>query len=325
MMLHFPKIRGLVFACLGVVYLSGLHAMAQVTNSSSIAVAPLPETPPDFPLVRSPVAVFRELLNMEPAERTKALADRSEESRKRILAKIREYKSLKEDERELRLKVTELGYYVRWLMRTSGTNRAAQIALISEGYRELVQVRLAKWDQLAPAAQQKLLQNEAAIRALTEVTNGVSTNAMRIRSVMLQNTISNWNRLPAKDQKELSENFDNFFQLKPSERQKAVRILSKEEQAQIGVTLQKFGKLSPDQRAQCIQSFEKLAAMSAAERKQFFKNTERWELMTPKERENWRNLVETAPLLPPMTSLPPVPHSVSMPRKQPLATNGNGN
>jgi hypothetical protein len=315
MMLSFRKFRGLV--C--VLCLSGLHAMAQATNQPGSKAGP-PELPPEPASVKSPVAVFRELLNMDAAERTKALADRTEETRKRILAKIREYKSLKPDECELRLKVTELGYYLRPLMRTPATNRAAQIALIPAGYRELVQVRLVKWDQLTAAAQQKLLQNEAAIRAITEVSNGVSTNA--IRSAMLRNTISNWNRLPPTDRQELTNNFDYFFQLKRTEIQRAVRILSKEEQAQIEATLQKFGKLSADQRAQCIQSFEKLAAMSATDRRQFFKNTERWEMMTPKEREDWRNLVETAPLLPPMNSPPPLPQAAS-PHKEPYATNGN--
>ena len=262
---------------------------------------------------------------MEPGERTKALADRPEESRKRILAKIREYQSLRPDERELRLKVTELGYYLRPLMRTPATNRAAQVALIPAGYRELVQVRLVKWDKLTPTAQQKLLQNEVAIRALTEVTNVVSTNMSSIRSVPLQNTISNWNRLSPKEQKELSENYDYFFQLKPVERQKAVKILSKVEQAQIALTLRKYKNLSADQRAQCIQSFEKLATMSPKERQQFFKNAERWEIMTPKERDDWRNLVETAPMLPPTTSLPPVPQTVPTSHNQPLATNANGN
>jgi hypothetical protein len=221
------------------------------------------------------------------------------------------------------LKVTELGYYLRPLLRTAATNRAAQIALVPQGFRELVQVRLVKWDQLAPAAQQKLLQNEATIRAITEVTNRVSTNAIPIRNFMLQNTISNWNRLSDKDQKELSENFDYFFQLKPTERQKAIRILSGGEQAQIVVTLQKFGKLTPDQRAQCIQSFEKLAAMSPAERQQFFKNTQRWEMMTPKEREDWRMLVETAPMLPPAISFPPLPETAPTSHKKRFATGGN--
>jgi hypothetical protein len=296
--------------------LSGLQAMSQGITYPGSNTAP-PEPAP----AKSPVAIFRELLSMQPAERTKALADRPEETRKRILAKIREYQSLKPDERELRLKVTELGYYLRPLMRTPATNRAAQVALVPTGYRELVQVRLERWDKLTPTAQQKLLQNEAAIRAMTEVTNRVSTNA--IRSFILVNTISNWNRLSAKDKNELTENFDYFFQLKPAERQKAAKILSPEEKAQIAATLQKYAKLNPDQRAQCIQSFEKLAAMSAKERQQFFRNTERWEMMTPKERDEWRNLVETAPLLPPTSSMPPLPQSVSMPHKQPLATNGN--
>jgi hypothetical protein len=293
--------------------------MAQTSNQPVSKIAP--EVPPEPAPAKSPVAVFRELLNMEPAERTKTLADRPEETRKRILAKIREYKSLRPDEMELRLKVTELGYYLRPLMRTPATNRAAQLALIPAGYRELVQVRLERWDRLTPSAQQKLLQNEAAIRAMTEVTNSVSTNA--IRSFILVNTISNWNRFSAKDKKELTENFDYFFQLKSTERQKAIRILSKEEQAQIVVTLQKYGKLTPDQRAQCIQSFEKLAAMSSTERQQFFKNTQRWEMMTPKEREDWRNLVETAPMLPPMNSLPPEPQADPVSRKKRFATGGD--
>jgi hypothetical protein len=208
------------------------------------------------------------------------------------------------------------------LLRSPATNRAAQITRVPEGYRELVQVRLVKWDQLTPATQQKLLQNEAAIRAITEVTNRVSTNAIPIRNFMLQNTISNWNRLPEKDQRELTQNFDYFFQLKQTEREKAIKILSKQEQQQIDTTLRKFMKLAPDQRTQCIQSFEKLAAMSPAERQQFFKNAERWELMTPKEREDWRMLVETAPLLPPTTSFPPLPQQASVPRKGRFA-NGN--
>jgi hypothetical protein len=316
MRLSFGKLfPGMAFACVSVVMLSGLPAMAQATNQSTVKVGTGPEAPPEFPVIKSPVAVFRELLTMDPAERTKALADRPEEARKRILAKIREYKSLKADERELRLKVTELGYYLRPLLRSPATNRAAQITLVPEGYRELVQVRLVKWDQLTPTTQQKLLQNEAAIRAITEVTNRVSTNAIPIRNFMLQNTISNWNRLSEKDQKELTENFDYFFQLKQTEREKAIKILSKQEQQQIDTTLRKFMKLAPDQRTQCIQSFEKLAAMSPAERQQFFKNAERWELMTPKEREDWRMLVETAPLLPPTTSFPPLPQQASVPRK----------
>jgi len=287
-----------IFACLCAICLSAFASRAEETNQTLLQTKPL-ESVTESAGAKSPVALFRELLNMDPDARAKALADRREEARKRIIAKIREYQSLKPEERELRLKVTELGYYLRPLMQTPATNRAAQLARIPEGYRQLVQVRVEKWDRLTPAVQNRLLLNDAAIRAMTELTNSVSTNVMRIRRIMLTHTIKNWNQLPAQEREELTNKFDDFFQLKPSEIQKAVRILSPEERAQISATLQKFGNLNPNQRAQCIRSFEKLAAMSPSEQQQFFINAERWEMMTPKERDEWRRLVETAPSLPP--------------------------
>jgi len=39
----------------------------------------------------TPVAYFRGLLGMTPAERERVLADKSEEKRKQVLAKVREY------------------------------------------------------------------------------------------------------------------------------------------------------------------------------------------------------------------------------------------
>jgi Protein of unknown function (DUF3106) len=290
-------------ACVGAVCLIAAAANAQVTNPPG-STAKAAEAAVESGGTKSPVAMFRELLNMDPAERAKALADRREETRKRILAKIREYQSLKPDERELRLKVTELGYYLRPLMQTPATNRAAQLSAIPEGYRDMVQVRLEKWDSLSPAAKNKLLLNDTAMRAMTELTNGVSTNM--VRRAMLTHTINSWNRLTPADRQELTNNLDDFFQLKPNERQKAVRFLSPGERVQIAATLQKFGNLTANQRAKCIQSFEKLAAMSPDEQQQFFRNAERWEMMTPREREEWRKLVETAPSLPPYPRMPHV-------------------
>lgn len=311
-----PRKIAFVLVCLSTVSLSA--SGAQETNRPSSLKAS--EAASDPAAGKSPVAMFRELLNMDPEARAKALADRRDETRKRVLAKIREYQSLRPEERELRLQVTELGYYLRPLMQTPATNRAAQLAGIPEGYRGMVQVRLEKWDNLSPVNQNKLLLNDAAIRAMTELTNSVSTNVTRIRSVVLQHTINRWNQLPSKEREELTNRFDDFFQLKPGEIQKAVRILSPEERAQINATLQKFGSLTANQRAKCIQSFEKLAAMSLGEREQFFKNAERWEMMTPKERDEWRKLVETAPSLPPYPRLPRVvpvgTNSVAVPNKR---------
>ena len=86
---------------------------------------------------RSPISFFRELLAMNAAERDQALTNRSPEQQAQILAKVREYESLKPDERELRLRVTELRWYLRPLMTAPATNRADQLAMIPEPNREL--------------------------------------------------------------------------------------------------------------------------------------------------------------------------------------------
>ena len=58
----------------------------------------------------SPVYFFRQLLAMTPQEREDYLTNRPPEIHERILAKVHEYLALEPDERELRLRATEL----RW-------------------------------------------------------------------------------------------------------------------------------------------------------------------------------------------------------------------
>src|ERR1019366_3696650 len=66
---------------------------------------------PPLPQTHSPVAFFRQLLGMTPPERANYLTNRPPEIRERILAKAREYLTLDPNERELRLRATELRWY----------------------------------------------------------------------------------------------------------------------------------------------------------------------------------------------------------------------
>ena len=75
--------------------------------------------------VKSPVALFRELLAMSPEQRKVALASRPPENQKRILEKVEEYQILPEELRELRLRETELRWYLRPVLDEPRTNRAA--------------------------------------------------------------------------------------------------------------------------------------------------------------------------------------------------------
>src|SRR5258707_342967 len=79
--------------------------------------------PPPLPAAKPPVDLFRDLLAMSPAQRLQFLSNRPPETQKRILAKVHEYELLKPEERLLKLKLTELRWYLVPLLNTPLTNR----------------------------------------------------------------------------------------------------------------------------------------------------------------------------------------------------------
>jgi hypothetical protein len=244
------------------------------------------------PAPQSPVEFFRKLLAMTPQERADYLTNRPPEVRERIAAKVREYLVLAPDERELRLRATELRWYLTPLFRTAPGNRPAALAQVPEDLRGLVNSRLERWDALPPKLQQELLANDRPLHYFTHVdpTNAVAADP---------------------GQQQIAEQFNRFFDLAPEEKQKTLNTLSDAERTQMEQTLQAFDKLPPAQRAKCIRAFAQFAGMSAAERADFLKNAERWSQLPPKERNAWRDLVAQVPLW------PPVPAANIMPPKPP--------
>jgi len=290
------------------------------TNSPRQAFIPNNSKSPPAPPITStncPVNFFRDLLAKKPAERSEMLADRPIENRKRILAKVREYEAMRADTRDLRLRLTELHWYMLPLLSVAPTNRPADLSYIPEGVRKLVQVRLQEWDRLAPETRADLLENQAALQYLTETQDLSTKELQRIqeslspqRREMLERGISQVQAMPVEQRNRMLQSFRMFFELTPGEREKALTMLSDPERRQMEKTLKSLENLPQQQREQCIRSFNKFANMSLAERHLFLKNAERWKLMRPEERQNWRELVEQMPLMPPEIpdrKPPPVP------------------
>ena len=329
----------LVAALLGASPLLSASLLAQaatnlpvVTLSNSTALRLLvtkPPTPP-LPTARSPISFFRELLVMNPVERTQALTNRTPEVRAQILAKVREYESLKPDERELRLRATELRWYLWPLMTVSATNRAALLAAIPEADRELVEDRLQEWDKVPPDVQKELLGIEPTLRYFADIEGLSELQRHQIvssispgRRKLLEKGIEQWASLSEDQRRNTLHRFNQFFALTAAEKEKALNTLSEPERRQIEKTLQTFGNLRPAQRVQCIRSFAKFASLSLDERQQFLKNAERWKLMSPAERQAWRQLVTRLPPPLPPRLPPPLP---PLPRTHParaVVTNGN--
>jgi len=290
-------------AVLGAVVWLMLNSVSVFADTNRVGL------PPPLPLLRSPVDSFRVLLALPTAERKQYLTNRTVEVQQRLVGKIREYQVLTPEERELRLTITELRWYLLPLMSAPATNRTAQLALIPAGPRELVATRLQQWDQLAPPVQQQLLTDQQAANYFAGGETGTNSPVSPADQI----------------RRKLQGRFNQLLELTAGEKEKVLRSLSDAERRQMEKTLAAYGKLSPGQRQQCLVSFTKFATMSLAERQEFLKNAERWSQMSPAERQAWRELVSTAPTKPslPMIKVPPPPLPRSPNRSVPsVATNG---
>ena len=229
---------------------------------------------PPLPPIKSPVDTFRELLSVTPADREKLLADRKPESRQRILAKLKEYESLGDNERDLRLLATELRWWLMPLMRQPATHRAAGLSLIPARLRKLVDDRLLQWDLLPPDLQKELLGNEEAARLLAQIETSTAaqreailTNLPPGRRLELEAGLERWRKLSATEQRTTCDRFERFFDLTAREQKQVLGTFTEAERRQMEQTLQSFKALSRDQRQACVRSFEKFASLSAPERR----------------------------------------------------------
>ncbi len=267
---------------------------------------------------------------MNALERKQALTNRSPENQKLILDKVREYETMDPDQREERLQVTEMCWYLLPLMTAPATNRPAQLVSIPPRSRQLVEDRLREWDKLTPDVQHELLGNGATLRYFTEIEGLTDEQRRKIlegmspeRRQKLQEGIEQWSRMPADQRRKMISRFNQFFDLTAKDKEKALRTLSGPERRQIEKTLKTFENLPPDQRARCVRAIAKYTSLSLEERQLFLKNAERWKLLTPSQRQAWRDLVDKLP--PPMPpDLPPMPPSPRSSRPTQVVTN-NGN
>lgn len=289
---------------------------------------------PPLPVLKSPVDTFRELLVLSSKEMNAALADRSVETRNRLLEKVREYQALSATEREARLLATELRWWLLPLMRMPATNRLAELAPVPARLRKLVEDRLQAWDILPPELQRTQLENEDVAQLFTQLQGVTPEQRERKlkalspeRRKLLEAGLARWTAMSSEQRRATCEQFDRYFELTAREQNRVLSKLSETEREQMEQTLESFAKLPREQRSVCLRSFGKFASMSPVERQHFLKNAERWEKMSVVERERWRRLVKSVPEFPPLPPdfgnlAPPLPPS--LPRATPPSVTNGG-
>lgn len=286
---------------------------------------------PQLPPLKSPVDTFRELLNLSGVERVQMLTNYSTASRERLLGKLSEYQALTPDERELRLRATELRWWLLPLMRQPATNRVISLSLIPALLHPLIAERLQVWDLLPPPMQQELLDNEDVAQLFLRLqgrTPAQRENILNSLPPLLEKGLERWTAMSANERRQTCERFDRYFELSQREREKVLSTLSDSERQQMEETLRSFEQLPREKRIICVRSFAKFASMGIAERQQFLKNAERWKKMSPAERQAWRDLVSRVPNFPPLPpdfyeTVPPLPPFFPRSTVTPT-TNGGG-
>ncbi|MGI8965411.1 MAG: DUF3106 domain-containing protein [Limisphaerales bacterium] len=308
---------------------ASVQIFAQLTNApvvpfveikNKIPAPPLPPTP------QSPIDYLRELLAMNPAQREKALAAKSPEQKRIVLAKLREYEAMTPEERQLRLGATQLRWQLIPLMRLAPIARLEHLAAIPAEERSMIENRLRLWDQLPVHLQKEFLENETIIHYFLSLESSSAAQRNNLLESLpaatrekLEADLARWRLLPAGQRQQMCQRFNQFFNLTEAEKKKTLNTLSPAEQRQMENTLQTFANLSAQERTHCIESFRKFARLTAEEREQFLKNAERWRAMSPSEREAWRQIVQKAP--PEFPPLPPGFLGPTRTLKLPVATN----
>ena len=262
----------------------------------------------------SPIDSFRQLLALNSSQRERALTEKPERVRSFLASRLEEYDALPPDERELRLRLSQLRFHLLPLLRPGVTNRAERLAAIPAEDRKLVENRLQQWDRLTPEVRQEVLVNEWIVHTVLRLQSSSPSQQKEIlasippeRRQRLEADLASWHALSADKRAGMLKSFNQFFDLSDKEKSKILVTLPDPQRQQMEQTLSDFEQLPAEQRSRCLKSLQRFASMTQLEQLEFINNTERWAKLSEVEKDTIRKLVTEFPPLPPGLGSPPLP------------------
>ena len=217
--------------------------------AASSAPPPVPEPQ------RSPAVLFRQLLAATASQRSELLASKPEPARTLIVAKLKEFEALPPDQRELRLQVAQLQFYLSPLLRAPATVRSNRLERVPPEDRPLLEERLQAWDALPEDTRREILETE---RSLSYFVRQESADPRKLAALLeqvpaparpeIEAQFARWSSLPAEERARKAAHFSRFFDLSGPERDKTLSRLPDVERQQMERTLAKFSSLPPGSR-----------------------------------------------------------------------------
>jgi hypothetical protein len=295
-----------------VILLGWMAWTATAQNAGAPPVPPQAALPPLPPPPQSPIDLFRDLLATNEVGRAALLTNRTAQQQTLIRTKLAEYLILPANERELRLTVTELRWYLLPFLGAPATNRTLFFAHLPAKYGPLITERLRQWDQLPAELREVFLKNEAALGHLLRLSVTPANQQQEVLATLpptqrqrVEAAFEQWRRLTPGTREAVTAQFNQFFELSDQEKERALRTFALPERQQMERTLAAFERLPREARERCIASFARFASMPAEQQQQFLRNATRWVEMTPAERQSWRELVKQPQALEIFPPMPP--------------------
>jgi len=280
--------------------LAAVVARAQVTSHpDAVGMSSRTNSQPG----KSPVETFRKILSMSPVEREQFLTNYPVATRGKIMAKVEEYQILPGPFRELRLRTTELRWYLLPLLKVPPTNRVERLKEIPEPYQKLVAARLEEWDIWPPSLKEEILEYEDIMDHF--VGWGAPAPSSSQPRMKTSEPERRWQALPAAQRDQIYASFRQYFELNEEEKQKTLDALSEPERQQAEKVLDPIEKWSRTQQEKYLTVFQQFANMTIGQRQRFLQNAERWQKMPETERQAWRDLIKQ------LSGTPPLPMDVA--------------
>lgn len=288
------------------------------TGTRPPAVPPRPPVAslaPDPPHPSTPVDNFRRLLAAGETERQAVLGDRSPAQREYLVGQLAEFDSLTPAEREARLRLLELRYYLGPLLVDASQGRTNQFLLVPPAYRAAVRDRLLAWESLSSALRAELIEDHAALRRLLLFPGAVAAPDPAGTGSLAPPDRARFDRAVARlrdmgtgERQALAEHLHRFFQFSDAEQQRALAQVDAGPRARLEQLVAELDGLPASEREQCLESLKRFARLSLPEQERFLRNALRWAAMSPEDRQVWRQVHANLPPIPP--EIPPSPGTV---------------
>lgn len=258
----------------------------------------------------APVALFRQLLQMNAADRERVLASRSEASRAVLVRKLREYQALSPQDVESRLQALEFHHYLRLLLNAPASMRSAWLQQVPLPYRRVCEQRLQLWSVLPPEIRSYMQGRAETFQWLTRWESASGSQREQLMASLapaqrqaMEHDFKEWTAMTPQQREQTWRSTRLLFEMSRSEQQRVLGMVSESQRASAARFVKHVDDIPRDQRGVYLDGCLKFAQLDPAQRARFLMGWERWKAMSEPEREVWRQLAVRVHRMP----APPVP------------------